>query len=146
MHLCSAWAMWWERYALVQSKVRVSGRVSVLCECAEEWVCFICTFWTSWTLKVKLIRSESPCWARGYGREKWSVIISKFDWWRRFVLQLPADETKLKMMQEVSENFEVSLMNALGVWRRRFIFFVCADGLWWILRSFIVRVPRSVTL
>lgn len=27
------------------------------------------------------------------------------------VLQLPADETKLKMMQEVSENFEVSLMN-----------------------------------
>lgn len=30
-----------------------------------------------------------------------------------FVLQPPADETKLKMMQEVSENFEVSLMNLM---------------------------------
>lgn len=29
------------------------------------------------------------------------------------VLKPPADETKLKMMQEVSENFEVSLMNVL---------------------------------
>lgn len=53
------------------------------------------------------------------------------------VLQLAADETKLKMMQEVSENFEVSLMNVVSVWWRGFIFFVPADVLWRILRSFI---------
>lgn len=40
------------------------------------------------------------------------------------------------MMQEVSENFEVSLMNAPSVWRKRVIFSVSADGLWWIFRKF----------
>lgn len=53
---------------------------------------------------------EAQQWAHREGNEAVSLASVIND---SSVYQPPADETKLKMMQEVSENFEVSLMNVM---------------------------------
>lgn len=64
-------------------------------------------------LKVKLIRSEKPC-SEHIVRAMMAITVLLASIMNDFcVFQLPADETKLKMMQEVSENFEVSLINVI---------------------------------
>lgn len=117
LQLCSAWTMWWERDSLVQSEVLVCVRVRAYVSlCGYVCSCSKCTFWVNWMLKVKLIRSESTCWAQVIGCDKYNSFLSRTDLCQHSFLQSPADETKLKMMQEVSENFEVNAMNARSGW------------------------------
>lgn len=105
LYLCSAWVMWWERYSLVQSEVLLCVSLCVyVCSCSK------CTFWFNWMLKAKLIRSENACWAQVIVCEKYDSFISRPNLCQHSFLQLSADETKLKMMQEVSENFEVNVI------------------------------------
>lgn len=102
--------------AMVFSPVR--GTCVFVCAYVCVWVCMFMfkMYLLSWMLKVKLIRSENTCWAQVIVCDKYGSFLSGTDLWHHSFFQSPADETKLKMMQEVSENFEVNAMNAHSGW------------------------------
>lgn len=93
-----------------------------VCVCESEWVCFLMYLLIKLDAEGKADKIWEALLSTWRGQRELKLIISKFDKWCFSVLQLPADETKLKMMQEVSENFEVSLNVMKG------ILWLC----WWV--------------